>query len=474
MTRSFRRRGLAASALAVASATTLAGVGLAAPAGAATDAAPGFYSAATQGDVVQIALNLPTDVPGLGTNAVALGLISAHGTALHDALKGTVKNTSEGFAGLASGTLVEGDNAPLGMLHRTIKVDLAKRTAKDALGELPANPLGSGGAGELSGAVTGVVDNATSAQLANASLAKLADILPADILSPLNDGYSQVATQTQDAINQVIDGLQPVLQPVAQNDPTGTAAQVEQALRNLNAQIPGLLAQIENGALVKLDLLDAKQTIAQVRDGESSAAHVKLVGLDILGGLVHVDGFASDATAFANGKDGGADATYNPVIADATIGKSVLGVTLDAKGLGLTVGGLPSSVVQQVDAGLAQVSDAINSLLSQIGVSIEPAAGHKEVSADGKYAKATGGALTITLSPPISGVGTSTNAAAAAKPLLQVKLGGTTAEARAEMTPVVMARPAALPHTGANLPLIAGGGLGLMLAAGLVRRRFIG
>ena len=469
MTQSVRRRGVAASALALASGTLLASVGVAGPAAAATPAtAPkpaGFMSAATAGDVVQIALNLPQQIPGLDTNQLALGLISAKGSALHDSIKGAADKASA-FAGLASGTLVEGPNAPLAPLHRSVSASLTNKSAKDALGSLPDNPLVSGTAGQLLAQVSDAVSNLSSANLTHADIAKLSDLLPADLLTPLNSAYDQAAKQTQDVIQQVLDQLQPVLGPVTQNDPTGTAAQVEQALTNLKAQLSSMLTDIENTSLVSLDALDAGQSIDKVAQGVQSQAHVKLVGLNLLGGLVHVDGFASDAKAFADGIAGHGTAAFNPTIAHATLGKSILDVKLDANGLGLSVAGLPSSVVEQVNAGLKQVQDALNSVLANIGLSVTPAAGHSEISKDGKYAQAVGGALTIALSPP-----TSAGAPAAAAPLLQVRLGGTTAEARAEQAPVIQARPAALPHTGANLPLTAGGGIALLAAAAMIRRR---
>jgi LPXTG-motif cell wall-anchored protein len=474
MTGSIRRRGVAASALALASGTMLASIGFAGPAMADTaQATPaGFMSGATAGDVIQVALNLPQAIPGLNTNKLALGLISAKGTALHDTINGA-KDSATAFAGLASGTLVEGPNAPLAALDRSVTATLTNKSAKDALGALPANPLISGTLGGLTALVNSAVNNLSTANLAHADIAKLSDILPASVLDPLNQVADQVVPQAQNVIDQVIQNLQPVLGPVVQNDPTGTAAGVESALENLKSELSGLVQNIESTSLVSLDTLDANQAIDQVNRGVQSQAHVKLVGLNVLGGLVHVDGFVSDAKAFADGVAGDGAADVNPTIAHATIGKSILDVALDPNGLGLSIGGLPSSVVQQVNQGLQQVQAALNNVLANIGLTVTPTEGTTSVSPDGKSAKATGGALTITLAPPTS-AGTSLNSAAAAPasaPLLQVRLGGTTAEANAAQAPVVQVRPAALPHTGANLPLTAGVGALLLGAAAMVRRR---
>ena len=216
--------------------------------------------------------------------------------------------------------------------------------------------------------------------------------------------------------------------------------------------------------------MDAAQTISRVGDAVQSEAHAELLGLDVLGGLVTVDGFVSDAVAKANGKAGGASGTYNPVIAKASVGKGLLGVQLDASGLGLTGSGLPADVQGQVNTVLGQVQSALNTVLNTIGVHITPVAGTSTATPDGKSATATGGSMLISLTPPqLPGVADGTT------PLAQINLGAPTAAVNAAQqaprTPVEK-RPPTLAYTGANLPLAGAAGLGLLVLAGLLRRRF--
>lgn len=470
MSISVRRRGAAATALALAGGTLLAAIATAGPAGASTLSGPAFFSAATEGDVVQVNVNLPAALPNL-PQKIGLALISAKGNALHDAINGKA-DVSQSFARLAGGTLVEGKSAPLAMLDRSVSADLASPSASDELLSLPQNPIANGAAGTLKALVTkATVSNDSAANLTKVNVLKLSDILGslgnvgAQINSALTDAINQVTPVTQNVIDTAVNNLNNV---VSQTAGTSEATQVSSTvnsltstLQQLQQQLPSLLNTALDSPVVSLDALDANQAIDRSQ-AVTAQAHAKLLGLDILGGLVTVKGFVSDATATAGGVAGSAKSSYNPVIADASVGNGLLGVKLDAAGLGLTGSGLPADVQNQVNQILSTVQSALNDLLSTLGLKITPVAGSSTAAADGKSAAATGGSMLISLTPP-----------SMTEPLVAVRLGGTTAKVNAaQATQTVVAnRPPALPHTGANLPLAGGAGVVLLASAAFIRRR---
>jgi len=147
----------------------------------------------------------------------------------------------------------------------------------------------------------------------------------------------------------------------------------------------------------------------------------------------------------------------------------VLTAALDENGLSLSnVTGLPSSVSDTVNGALAQLQSVLNTVLGTLGVSLNYVPGHvdKVDTVGGKYAAATGPEYDVTVANPTD----KTNAIAV------VGLGhGTTASVSAAQATRVLhpSNPqlGKLPHTGANLPIIAGGGLAFLLGAAYLRRR---
>jgi LPXTG-motif cell wall-anchored protein len=193
---------------------------------------------------------------------------------------------------------------------------------------------------------------------------------------------------------------------------------------------------------------------------------VNLADLDILDGVLTVKGFESGATALANGKPNGASASFvghKPIV---SLGVSnILTGYLDETGLNLSdVPVLGSSV----NDALQTLQSTLNGLLNTLGVSLSYKPGKVDyVSADGKSAKATGPEYDIVLTNPVDKTA-----------LVEVGLGhGTTASvAAAQASRLVtlnnpQSGPHKLPHTGANLPLLAGGGLAFLLGAAYLRRR---
>jgi LPXTG-motif cell wall-anchored protein len=196
----------------------------------------------------------------------------------------------------------------------------------------------------------------------------------------------------------------------------------------------------------------------------TSRAATTLADLDVLGGLVRLTGFASSAVASATGAHGGAAARATSTVASVQIGDGLLGVALTDSGrLTADVAGLlPPSVVAQVNAALAQVTGAVNQVLSQAGVSVTPAATSHHVAPDGRSADASASGLLVTLQPP-----------GQPKPLLQLGIGAARASAQAQVARVLDER-AELPHTGSGLGTTALVGASGALLGGLALRRRLG
>jgi LPXTG-motif cell wall-anchored protein len=122
-----------------------------------------------------------------------------------------------------------------------------------------------------------------------------------------------------------------------------------------------------------------------------------------------------------------------------------------------------------VNSLLQTLTSELNSLLNILGVHLNYVEGTGHASADGKFATATGPEYDIVVDNPIS-------TSAKDKALVVIGLGhGTTASVSAAQATRHVTVPNqqlhSLPHTGANLPLIAGGGLALLIGAAVLRRR---
>jgi hypothetical protein len=251
-----------------------------------------------------------------------------------------------------------------------------------------------------------------------------------------------------------------------------TLQQLQTTLQSIQKTINGIVGNVGNTAVLTLHTLDASQTIAPAGNAAQAIAHTTLANLDVLNGLISVKGFESGATATADGTPGGASATFLDKKPIVQVGTPLLTATLDNTGINLSdVTGLPSDVTDQVNAALAQVQDALNTLLGTLGVHLQyvPGGVDRVDTANGRYAAAHGAEYDIVVDSPIPGDGA----------LAEIGLGhGTTASVAArQATKVVqVSNPQAgsMPDTGANLPLIGGTGLALLVGAAYLRRRVTG
>jgi LPXTG-motif cell wall-anchored protein len=474
MAPSVRRRGTAVLALAMASGLSLAA---SIPAGAATTSAPAYYQGVTSANVLSVALNLPVALPvdtGLPQH-VALNLIGVTGKAVHNTLASGAKTMSESTATLASGNLTD----QLGV-SKVIRATLDGTRNATSDGANLSNALLSLNVGPLRANV-GQLANTSSANLLKADVLNLGTLLGAKsngatttLVKAVQDNVSSVQNTVQSTLNTVVSQVNGAVNQVAPGTPAAQVVdQVQQAVQTVQDKVNTVLNQVLNAgantSVLKVDTLDASQNIAAVGNAAQSKADTVLANLNLLNGLVTVSGFESHAMAIANGKAGGATATFSghkPIVA---VGTPVLTAALDENGLSLNnVAGLPADVSGTVNGALAQLQSVLNTVLGTLGVSLNYVPGHvdKVDTVGGKYAAATGPEYDVTVANPLD----------AKNAIAVVGLGhGTTASISAAQAPKHVNLPnpqqGKLPHTGANLPIIAGGGLAFLLGAAYLRRR---
>jgi LPXTG-motif cell wall-anchored protein len=476
-----RRRGTALLALAMASGVTLA---VSVPAGAATNAPPAYYQGVTSANVLGVALHLPAALPALPNipKDLAVNLIGVNGNAVHNTLAGTDANASTAVSNLASGSLIDALPTSLGLkktLTATLSADPTEGAKSSAAQSINASPLiNVTVGGQLAKALK--LSNTSSSTLTDGKILDLGSLLqiPAagtTLLSTVQGAINQADVTGQ--VNAAVQQVESALNGVLANDPTGQTAaianQVEATVNSLQDQINAFLSNLQNKiagtSVVTVKLLDATQSIAPSAGAAVSNASVHLADLDILDGVLTVKGFESGATAIANGKPGGASASFvghKPIVAVGV--SNILTGTLDETGL--TLQGVPA-LGDTVNSALKTLQSTLNGLLNTLGVHLTFVPGHVDkVDPNGKYAEATGPEYDIVVSNPVDKTA-----------LVEVGLGhGTKASvAAAQATKHVamnnpQAGPGKLPHTGANLPLIAGGGLAFLFGAGYLRRRVMG
>src|SRR4051794_3535442 len=414
MAASLRRRGVAVTAFALASGTTLAAFGTAAPAGAATNHAPAYYQGVTSANVLSVALNLPSALPALPgiPKNLAVNLVGVTGNATHNTLGSAYGATSStSVSSVASGSLVDTLPAGLGKtLGKVLTAKLGENKKDSVLPRVNAAPIADLNVGPLAAtALTGV--NKSSSVLLDAKLAELGGLLNLKGVDLLGALQSNVQTVNDTVTNQLDAALATVKNVLNQTPAGSTAAQtldqVEAALKAIQAKVDGIIADIKakaaNTAIVSVNTLNATQSIAPAGNAAQSLAGVNLANLDVLNGLLTVKGFVSQASAIANGKPGGAHATFSGHAPIVQVGTPVLTATLDETGLSLSdVQGLPQSVTDQVNSALAQLQDALNALLGALGVHLDFVPGHvDEQRADGTRAAATGPEYDIVVDSPV-------------------------------------------------------------------------
>src|SRR3954464_7563297 len=142
MATSMRRRGVAVTAFALASGTSLAAFGTAAPAGASSTHAPAYYQGVTSANVLSVALHLPSALPALPSipKNLAVNLVGVTGNATHNTLGTGAVTSSTAVSSVASGSLVKALPAQLG-LGKVLTAKLGQNLKDSSLPPTAAYPL---------------------------------------------------------------------------------------------------------------------------------------------------------------------------------------------------------------------------------------------------------------------------------------------------------------------------------------------
>jgi hypothetical protein len=456
----------------------MATLATAAPASASTHKTPAYYAGQAQGNVLGLNVNLPVKLPLL-PNPLGLQLIHLQGKAVHDPLHlaSATSAISTSTASLVSGSLVNTLTKTLHVnLNRTAHVSLGSTPSHDesSLLNIPAKPLANLSVGDLVADLSKLTDATSSAAKGvNLNIGTGDDLLGAKTVAQIQSLLNSVnATGTvQNTVNQILNTLQGL---------TGNTPVVSQAITTIQNTVNTILAKVNNlvnnlgtTPLVNVAVHDTNQGVSPLGDGVQSISTLGLVDVNVLGGLLSIDGFHSSAMAFANGKAGGAKTAISatkPLIkvnaADALCAQlSVNGISLcNTDNLGL-----PASITKQLNSLLASLSSELNAITSKILGNvplISETAGSQHAAANGKSATAVAPAYNISVGHLLTvslGSGVSASAAALQNTPKQIVVLN-----HPEKTPSKQ-----LPFTGLNLGEVGLIGLSLLVVAAVIRRRLM-
>jgi hypothetical protein len=437
-----------------------------------------IFEATGSGAVLRVEINLPAGLDGALPQRIVQDVVLADG-----AVRTGASATALGNAFLGQ----SGNVAPLqALLDGKAQSDLAKTTDAYSAVEVPANPLGlTGGAlratsqvadpnvdGVLSQSSSSVVSLELKASGALGALlapvqAALQEALGATAAAPVAGGGSAVApvtTTVTDLLGTALDAVDEVSSGATEQVSDEVQAAVDLVIAELNELLAELTDQVlsvsASDTLLDIGLVESGQKVTRDAGTVTSEVANKLVGVDVLGGLISVSGIES--TALASLGDNGLSAAE----ANATLLKTVVGdlLTLEvANDLRTALGGsagqvLPGEVVATVNDVLAQITVLLGDTLGlQTPVQAQT---HESTSADA--ASATVEAASLVLDPLRN----------AQAPLLRIGFvpAEATVTARSVAAPVQLAAPANLPRTGGELPL-TGALATLLVGAALVARR---
>jgi len=466
----FNSRGARLTALALATGTLV--VAATAPAGADAVPVPDVFGGRAQGTAIHLEINLPTAV-----NLPVLGNV----TQIIQDISFTEGNTAKGLApkatSVAKAVLGNGNVVVLSdVLGKSVVSSLdGKTSANDAI---LAQDLGllKVGVGEITSSVS--PDTATSAltSTSSSSLASLRVGLAGLPEIPLKTDLAQVVTQ----LNGTVDEAQGTLTGAVDNalavlDATteGAAAPVVQQVEAVKAQLTTLLDALQGTLanlsadtdLVRLSLLESSETITRAGAMVTAKATSHVGGLDILGGLVHLDAVRTESFSSANGSKGAAAADTLTTILGLKVA-DVLDLKLTAKGLEGTV--LGNALPAEAQNAVQNVISQVNGVLALAGVQIINGDTAKSVDPNGQFASSSS-----------EGVGIVVNPLKAANPLVKVQLVPAGTAVNAAIAPKVVQPPKVTPpgtktplaRTGLETSLLAVVGTGLVGAALVARRR---
>jgi hypothetical protein len=467
----FNSRGARLTALALATGTlVVAGTG---SAGANPVAVPTVFGGTANGVAISIKINLPDVIP---SSVPVIGGIKSLEQDISISNGETTKGVAPKATSVATATLGNGKIIALSdVLGRKVQSSLdGQHTASDAILAQDVAGLIKVGVGQITSSVA--PDSATSA-LTSTSSSSLASLrvglgglnLPvkadlADVVDTLNGTVDTAEGTVTSAVDSALDALNQASEGAAQPvvDQINTIkTQLTTLLDSLQQTISGLSADSD---LVRLSLLESTSNITRAGAMVTAKATSGVGGLDILGGLVHLDAVKTESVSSANGQKGSAAADTLTTILGLKVA-DVLDLKLTSEGLEGTV--LGNSLPEAAKNAVNTVINAVNGVLATAGVQITYGTKHSTVDPAGKSASSYS-----------DGVGIIVNPLKAAKPLVSVQLVPASTAVNALVVPQSKVPPAVitptetpLARTGANLPLFALGGTILVGGALVARRR---
>jgi hypothetical protein len=467
----FSSRGARLTALALATGTLV--VAATGTAGASPVQVPTVFGGTAQGMAIHLEINLPqaVTIPQIGTI-----------TSLVQDISYTEGNTAKGIAPkpssvakavLGNGNVVVLSNA----LSKSVTSSLdGKNSANDSI---LSQDLGliKVGVGQITSSVapdsaTSALTSASTSSLASlkVGLASLPDLPVKTDLNSVVQTLNGTVDGAQSTVGAAVDNALSVLDQTTQ----GATAAVTQQVAAIKQQLTTLLDSLQQTIgslsadtdLVRLSLLESTENITRAGSMVTAKATSGVGGLDILGGLVHVDAVKTESVSSANGVKGSAAADTLTTILGLKVADK-LDLKLTSKGLEGTILGneLPAAAKDAIQT----VINAVNGVLAVAGVQIVNGATDSKVDPNGQFARSNS-----------QGVGIVVNPLKAAKPLVSVQLvpAGTAVNAAivkgpGTKTPPVVKTPVHTPlaRTGAPLPLFAFAGAGFAGVALVSRRR---
>jgi LPXTG-motif cell wall-anchored protein len=467
--------------------------------------------AKAQGASVQITLNIPTQIASaLNISPTLVQKISfTDGNVLTSDLSGVAAT-----ANLGQGNIP----AVSSLLDKTAKATLASPTADASLLAVskPAGLPVDLGVGTLSSLVSSPVATTkgtlskSNSELVGLTVGNVVAIpsLANNVISPVTDAITGQLENASGTVAGTVTSVTNTLVDIAntadgQITSTGVAATptVKAAAETLATTLQSTLDQLggltdlinglaaKNANAVELHTLLSSHEIT--RNGSSVTSHVEnsIASIDVLGGLVTVDGLESAATATAGGTAGSASTDVTKPVLHVKVADAV-DFVLDQAGIHLAgdLGkNVPSSLQDTVNGALTTVTGLVNDLA---GISVDYGKVSQSADAKGRYAVADVPGVTLTIDPPILHGKLNTPAGAQNLPVkvledgkkfLQIALVPAHAEvlavhsSKTPNTPIKEFSPenpqGPLPHTGGEYGILFAVGAMLLTGAAIVRRR---
>lgn len=482
-------------------------VALTSTAGAATTTTTATdLVAKANGASVEITINIPTQLKAVfGTDKLVQKISFTDGNVLTSDLSNVAATANLGKGNIPTVS---------SLLDKTAKATLANPTADASLLSVskPAGLPVDLGVGTLSSLVSsptattkGTLSKSKS-ELVGLTVGNLVTIpsLVNNVVAPVLDvvdtqlsdatgtvsGTVNTVTNTLVDISNTADGatsatgvkVTPTVKAAAETLATTLQSTLDQ-LAGLTDLLAGLSAKNTNA--IELHTLLSSHEVT--RNGSAVTASVanSIASIDVLSGLVTVDGLESAASATAGGTAGSASTSVTKPVLHVRVADA-LDFVLDQTGIHLTgtLGDVAAPLQPIVNGALTQVSGLVNDLA---GISVDYGVVTQTTDPKGRFAVADVPGVTLTIDPPmlhgkIAGQNLPVKVLEDGRKFIQIALVPAHAEVLAmhatkstPNTPIKEFSPenptGPLPHTGGEYGVLFALAGALLTGAAIVRRR---